>query len=186
MAITVNLNFDTFIELRNQWKLKKFYVEGPTEFRLFMFMEAQIFSATITMEEIKTRFGSSIMVLDLFKSTYLSDSVKIESIDIESNMLSKDIKIDASELKNTLDNFLKDLQKISLTNTGGQGTAGYALIPVNMGSGKIRRCESCGQILLSGENACPACGSEKLTDKDVEVDWIECPNCQSNEVEKIA
>jgi SPP1 gp7 family putative phage head morphogenesis protein len=175
MAITINLNFNTFIDLRNQWKLKKFYIEGPTEFRLFMFMEAQIFSTTITMEEIKGRFGSSIMVLELFKATYLSDSVKIESIDIESNMLSKDIKIDASDLKNVLDGFLNDFKKFTLTSTGGQGTAGYAMIPVRLGSGKIRRCESCGQILLSGEDACPACGSERLTDKDVEMEmkkWI--------------
>jgi SPP1 gp7 family putative phage head morphogenesis protein len=135
-----------------------------------MFMEAQIFSTTITMEEIKGRFGSSIMVLELFKATYLSDSVKIESIDIESNMLSKDIKIDASDLKNVLDGFLNDFKKFTLTSTGGQGTAGYAMIPVRLGSGKIRRCESCGQILLSGEEACPACGSERITGKDAEME----------------
>jgi len=174
MAI-LNLKFDTFLELLNRWHLQPFYIESPTEFRAFVFMEAQVFETEISINEIKTRFGDSIYVLDLFKTTYFRNAIKIESIEGEVASIYKDIKIDATELKIILDNFLKGLNKITLTNMGDQGTAGYALIPVTPGSGKIRRCESCGQILLSGEAACPACGSEKITDKNTEIEmkkWV--------------
>lgn len=170
-----NLDFDDFIKLENAWKLAPFYIESSEGFKFYMLMEAQIFTTFITIDEIKRRFGDSIMVFELFKATYMRDAIKINSINFENTAVSKDIKVDASELKTVLDGFLNDFKKFTLTSTGGQGTAGYAMIPVRLGSGKIRRCESCGQILLSGETACPACGSERLTDKDVDMDlkrWV--------------
>jgi SPP1 gp7 family putative phage head morphogenesis protein len=171
----IKLDFDKFIECENSWKLKPLYMETSESFRLFMLMEAQVFSTEITFEEVRSRFGNSPMVIELFRSTYIRDAIKINSIDTESSSISKDIKVDASELKTVLDGFLNDFKKFTLTSTGGQGTAGYAMIPVRLGSGRIRRCESCGQILLSGETSCPACGSENITDKDVEMEmkkWV--------------
>jgi SPP1 gp7 family putative phage head morphogenesis protein len=145
-------------------------MEASESFRMFMLMEAQVFSTEITFEEVRSRFGNSPMVLNLFRSTYIRDAIRINSIDTESSSISKDIKVDASELKTVLDGFLNDFKKFTLTSTGGQGTAGYAMIPVRLGSGKIRRCESCGNILLSGETSCPSCGSERLTGKDAEME----------------
>ena len=171
----ISLDFDRFIKLENRFKLQTFYTESPKLIGVYMFLEAQIFSTSITMKEIQERFGKSEYTVELFKSTYLRDGIKIESI--EQAKMEKQViqKLDTGDLKELLNNFINDFSKLTVASSGGEGTAGQALIPVQMGSGEILRCMSCGQIILSGETACPACGSEKLSNKDVELSlekWV--------------
>jgi SPP1 gp7 family putative phage head morphogenesis protein len=168
----INVGFDDFINLENQWRLAPLYIENGEGFKFYMLMEAQVFSTFISLEDIRARFGDSQFVIELFRSTYLHDGIKINSIDFADSGVSKDIKIDASDFKGALDSFraaMDDFKKFTMTATGGQGTAGYALIPTTVAGTPMRRCEGCGNIILSGETRCPACGSERLTDKDADM-----------------
>lgn len=171
----IKFNFDEFINLKNRMKLQLFYSETTGKFNFYMFLESQIFNTDMTLDEIRERFGISDHTLELFKATYLHDAIKIEALQEIEGTIKESVGIDTKELKTVLDNFLGEFSKLTTTTSGGSGTAGQALIPVHMGSGKITRCMSCGQIVLSGETRCPACGSENLTGKDVEMDmnkWI--------------
>jgi len=75
----------------------------------------------------------------------------------------------------TLENFLnlineekkkrkkKPVKKATTTTTGGAGTAGFALIPVQMKPQTVmRRCFDCGEIVARGVKTCPKCGSINL------------------------
>lgn len=171
----MNFDFNDFINLRNRLRLQSFYTETPKRIDLYMFLEGQVLTTSITIAEIQEKFGKSKHVMELFRATYLIGSVKFNSMEIGA-AIAKDIKIevDSSKLKEILDSFLHDLShKLTTTTTGGEGTPGYALIPVQMGSGKVRRCMSCGNILLSGETRCPACGSTKLSSKEADGSEVE-------------
>jgi len=173
----IKLDFDGFINLENRLKLQTFYIESPTDFKIFMFLEGQTFGTEISITEINRRYGTSPYVLDLFKATYIRDAIKIESLDVATVHIEKgEVSIDTKKLEEIIQNALAEISsKLTTTQSGGPGTAGYALIPVSMGSGKPRRCMSCGNIILSTEDKCPACGSEKIDSKEVIIEmkkWI--------------
>ena len=172
----IKLDFDGFINLRNRLgRLGLFYTETPNEFNLYMFLEAQTFYTTITVTEIQERFGRGQGVMVMFRTTYLKDAVRLELVETGIGTEIAKASIDTTNLQQVLDKFLSDFSKLTVTTTGGQGTAGYAMIPVRMGSGKPRRCMSCGNIILSGESVCPACGSHEIEEKGVELDakkWV--------------
>ena len=152
-----------------------FYTEDASGFGLYLFLEGQTFCAFLPLSEIRARFGESERVLDIFRSTYLGGAKRVISVEGMAFLSNPSITVDSSELKSVLNHFIEDFKKITTTTSGGSGTPGQALIPVTLGSGKMRRCLGCGKILLSGETQCPACGSEMLTDKDVDMDltkWI--------------
>ena len=142
----IKLDFDGFIQLENRLKLQTFYVETPRDFTIFMLLEGQVFYTNITMSEIEARFGKSKYVIELFRATYIRDGIKVQSLETARAEIVKDIRIDTEELKQTLKDFLHDLSKLTTTTAGGEGTPGYAMIPVRMGSGKPRRCMTCGNI----------------------------------------
>jgi len=170
----ISLDFDGFINLENRLKLQTFYVETPKDFTIFMLLEGQVFYTTMTMEEIQLRFGRSAYVVELFKATYIRDGIKVKTLETTTEII-KDVNIETTNLKEILDNFLHSFEKITTTASGGQGTAGYAMIPVRMSDGKPKRCMDCGNIILSNETVCPSCGSYNIKEKDVELDtkkWV--------------
>jgi len=166
----IKLDFDGFINLRNRLgRLGLFYTETPNEFNLYMFLEAQTFYTAITVTEIQERFGRGQFVMEMFRTTYLKDAVRLESVETGIGTEIAKASIDTTNLQQVLDKFLSDFSKLTVTTTGGQGTPGFALIPMRMGSGKPRRCMSCGNIILSGEDICPACGSHEIESKEAEL-----------------
>lgn len=171
----INLDFDGFINLENRMKLQTFYIETPKDFTIFMLLEGQAFYTVITMDEIQMRFGNSQFVIELFKATYIRDAIRVQSLEEQKTEIVKDINVNTANLKEILDSFLKDFSKLTITTTGGEGTAGYAMIPTVLGSGKPKRCMDCGNIILSGETVCPSCGSHNIKEKGVELDmkkWV--------------
>jgi SPP1 gp7 family putative phage head morphogenesis protein len=139
-----------------------------------MLLEGQVFYTTMTMEEIQLRFGRSAYVVELFKATYIRDGIKVKTLETTTEII-KDVNIETTNLKEILDNFLHSFEKITTTASGGQGTAGYAMIPVRMSDGKPKRCMDCGNIILSNETVCPSCGSYNIKEKGAELDmkkWV--------------
>lgn len=147
MRITHNLNSQLF------------YLERDESFHIFTFLESHVLQTRIMYSEITEGIERKDYALQLFRDRYLSHAFKPLETDLKIPMASE----------------LPSISKLTTTPTGGQGTAGYALIPVTMGSGKPRRCMSCGNIILSNEDRCPACGSAEIEDKGVEIElkkWI--------------
>lgn len=158
----MTLEFEDFVRLVNNLGLQLYYLESDSDFHIFALLSSHVVQTRINFDEITSGVEHGEYALEAFRQQYLRHAFK---------PIDTDLKLPKpSTLPSTF-------EKLQSTSSGGEGTPGTALIPVNIGTigGKFR-CTGCGYFGPKG-GKCPKCGGkmeevkEAFTDLKKFVGW---------------